>query len=142
MAHYRPGESGNPSGRPPGIGRTVELRRMLFSQSEEIIQAVIDRALLGDPTAMKLVVERMLPALRPADMPVSIPRADDGNVETQANYVLTALLSGGLAPDLALRVMQALQIHYSLTELQDLEARITALESGNGNTASTSDPAE
>lgn len=136
---YTPGQSGNLSGRPPGIGRTVELKRMLFSRAEEVVNAVIDKAIDGDISAAKLILDRLVPPLRATDPPVSIPRPDSGDIADQSRYVLDSLLSGGLSPDAAAKVLQSLVLHQTVCELKGLEARIAALESANGNSSSTSD---
>lgn len=141
MAHYQPGESGNPAGQPPGVGRAAELRRMLLSRAPEVIEALITRATKGDVGAMKVIVDRLIPPVRAITAPVSLPRADGGNPGAQAEIVIGHLLSGGLPPDIASQIMQSLQAHYQMTLLQDIEKRLAALESTNGNNPAANDPA-
>lgn len=134
---FEKGRSGNPSGRPVGIGRVTELKRLLFCQSEEIIQAVIDKAIAGDTAAMKLILDRLIPQLKAADLPVAIPHADSGDIADQSHIISNQLLSGGLSADTAARIMQSLVLHQTICELKNLESRIAALEKGNDNPTST-----
>lgn len=131
---YAPGQSGNLAGRPPGIGRTVELKRQLFSRADEVVNAVIDKAIEGDISAAKLILDRLVPPLRATDPPVSIPRpGDSDDIADQSQLVLDSLLSGGVGPDIALRIMQGLALHQTMTDIRDLEARISRLEEVSTN---------
>jgi hypothetical protein len=103
---------------------------MLHSRSEELIEALISKALEGDIAAMKLVFDRLVPPLKAVDTPIELPRVD-GDITAQAEVVVGHLLSGGLAPDQAGRIMQSLQTYHQMVMLQDLERRIAALESAN-----------
>lgn len=125
---FKQGESGNPAGRPVGIGRVAELKRMLFSKADEVIEAVLTKAIDGDLVAAKLIIDRLIPTLRPVDLPASIPRADSGSPADQSAMVIDHLLSGAIPPDQAARIMQSLQAHYQMTVIADLERRISALE--------------
>ncbi len=56
---FPPGVSGNPNGRPPkGYSITEAFKTMLSSSPEtkaEIVEAIRQKALKGDPTAQKLI---------------------------------------------------------------------------------------
>jgi hypothetical protein len=63
---YRPGQSGNPSGRPKGRTLTARLRRRLDEASpagapfaDLVIQVLVDLALGGDRLAIKDIFERV-----------------------------------------------------------------------------------
>lgn len=64
----KPFEPGNQygKGRPPGSPnkKSLVLQQLLFDHSEQIIADLIKDAKKGDPTALKLCVERLIPALR------------------------------------------------------------------------------
>jgi hypothetical protein len=60
-------KKGNPPGpgRPKGlVNETVQMARRMFSENaREIVQVIIDKAKQGDPTAMKLCLDRILPTI-------------------------------------------------------------------------------
>lgn len=60
---FKPGQSGNPAGRPPkGYSITEAFRNMLGAQPEvkaQIVEAIKDKALKGDPAAQKLIWQYM-----------------------------------------------------------------------------------
>ena len=62
---FQKGQSGNPRGKPPGTRArvTVLAEKLIEDQRDDIMKAVIERAKGGDPTAMRLCVERLIPSL-------------------------------------------------------------------------------
>lgn len=67
MPKFEKGQSGNLKGRPIGTSRNSELRKKLHSRSDELIDSVIDAAIEGDMTAMKMCLDRILPTLKPQE---------------------------------------------------------------------------
>jgi hypothetical protein len=60
-------------GRPKGSKnkKTLLLQEMLLDAGDEIVTNVIDRAVAGDPVALALCVERLIPALKDvAELPI------------------------------------------------------------------------
>ncbi|HRX61177.1 MAG TPA: hypothetical protein P5260_08155 [Candidatus Competibacter sp.] len=64
----------NPGGRKPGAGTAEKLRAALI---KELPEALAAQAKTGDTGAIKLVLERTVPALRPvgAATPLNLPAA-------------------------------------------------------------------
>src|SRR5512135_1531773 len=107
---------------------------MLFSRADEVVNAVIDKAIEGDISAAKLILDRLVPPLRATDPPVNIPRpGDSDDIADQSRLILDSLLSGGVGPNIALRIMQGLALHQTMTDIRDLEARISRLEEVSTN---------
>jgi hypothetical protein len=62
---FRPGQSGNPRGRPTGIvDRRTALRSQLEDAAPELLASAIEMARQGDPHMMRLLLSRLLPAPR------------------------------------------------------------------------------
>ena len=121
------GQSGNPAGRKAGSGVTQRLRTELAAHLPEVIAALVDRAKGGDPSATKLVLERVLPALRPVEQPVAITLPVD-DLRGQAMAVLQAIGTGDLAPGQAAQLLAGIGAAAKAVEVHELEARIAALE--------------
>lgn len=59
---FKAGKSGNPAGRPKGIvDKRAELRAILEDHAPAIIGKLIELAKSGDPHAIRLCVERLIP---------------------------------------------------------------------------------
>jgi Family of unknown function (DUF5681) len=69
------GQSGNPAGRPRGARnrKTRIVEAMLDAEDKGLVRQVIEQALAGDPTALRLCMERLAPRRRDRGVP---PRAN------------------------------------------------------------------
>ncbi|HRF61502.1 MAG TPA: hypothetical protein PK708_01180 [Candidatus Competibacter sp.] len=75
----------NPGGRKPGAGKAEKLRAALIKELPEALEA---QAKTGDTGAIKLVLERTVPELRPVDAatPLNLPAA--GSLADQDRVVM------------------------------------------------------
>lgn len=70
---FRPGQSGNPQGRPPKTdhARAAQLRRRILASAPEIIDGLIQAAKAGDVAAARAVLACCVPALKPVELPAT-----------------------------------------------------------------------
>lgn len=128
MTKFKKGESGNPAGRPRGTGQVAALRKAIAEDLPEIIDAVVAQAQSGDVGAAKLLLDRVLPVLKPIDQPVVLAGDLSGTLAEQGFAVIRSMGQGTVSPDEAKTLLAALAAQARIVELADLEKRIAALE--------------
>jgi hypothetical protein len=130
---WKPGESGNPAGRPLGTGKAAELRTAIAQHMTEIVTKLVAQAKAGDTGAARLLLERVLPALRPVEQaaPIELP---DGTLTEQGRAVMLAAGIGVLSPTQAAQLLTSLGTLAKLVEQDELVRRIEALEKTHAKT--------
>jgi hypothetical protein len=128
---FEPGVSGNPNGRPRGSRNktTVALEALLDGEAEAITRKAIEKAKEGDRAALRLCVERFLPARRDRSVEFELPTiktAADALAASAA--VLAACADGALSPSEATEVMALVTSHTRTLELAEIEATLRAFE--------------
>ena len=132
MALFEPGQSGNPEGRPKGIrDKRTELRGMLLQNAPELVAKLVQMAKDGDATALRICMDRLLPAAKVRDDPVSLPTLTD-SLADNSRAVIKALGEGELTPEEAATVLQALASQVRIIEADEIEKRLAALELAAG----------
>jgi len=125
---FQPGQSGNPAGRPVGSkNKITELQKLLVPYAEALVAKAVEMALAGDAAALRLCVDRIIPAAKSRDATVSLPTLT-GSLADSGRAVLEALAAEELSPDQAGAVMQAIATQARIVEVDDIEKRVTALE--------------
>ena len=124
---WKPGESGNPAGRKPGTGEVAHLRAAIRDDVEDVIKAMVKAAKEGDSQAARLLLERVIPALRPVNSPVSLA-LDTNNLMVSGQSIFEAVGREEITPDQARELIQGLVGITKIRELDELASRIEALE--------------
>ena len=114
-------------GRPPGQSKVAELREKMAQDIDAVIGIVRKQALAGDPQAIRMMLDRILPSLRPVELPTQLD-LPTCNLAHQAQAVVQAVAAGDIAPSQAAQVMNALSGVARIQETTDLLERITKLE--------------
>lgn len=127
MAQFKPGQSGNPRGRPPGTSTSHKLRGALGKDLDKLIRQIVDKALAGDMQAARLVLERTVAPLKPVEASTPIP-LPEGPSADQGAAILRAVAGGDLAPSQAAVLLNAVANLARVVELAELEARVRSLE--------------
>lgn len=126
---WKPGQSGNPKGRPPGVpDKRGKFRRAIQEHGEEIVSVVVKAALAGDTAAAKLCLDRLAPPLRPSAEPIQIDMPEGSTAQEQALLVLAAIAKGEVDPVNGKLLVDTITSVSALTELPAILARLEALE--------------
>ncbi len=126
LGTFPKGVSGNPLGRPRSESTLLRIR--LAEQGEEVAQVVIEAALRGDMQAAKIVLERLCPPLKPSAAPVMIDLPANPGLADTARAIIQHAAKGQIAPDVAGQLVQAVASLARVVEIDELERRLTALE--------------
>ena len=124
------------SGRPKGSRNkaTLAIESLLQGQAEALTQTAVAKALEGDSVALRLCMDRIVPA--PKDQPVSFSLSQMTNAldaSEAAGSVLKAVSDGELTPIEGTRIMGLIDSYRRTLELTDIETRIAALEADLAN---------
>ena len=125
---WKAGESGNPSGRPQGVGEVTRLRESIAAHLPEIIAQLVSKAKEGDSQAARLLLERVLPAMKPIEQSVSLSLPDGEGMTAQGMAVVQAVAAGEIAPGQGAQLLTGLGALARIREIDELERRLTALE--------------
>jgi hypothetical protein len=125
---WKPGQTGNPKGRPPGQSEVTRLRASLAGDVPDILAGLVLAAKGGDVQAARLILERILAPVKAIEQAVELQLPADGTLTAKASAVLSAAAAGDLAPGQAAQLIAALGTLAKIHEVDELAARITTLE--------------
>lgn len=99
---FKPGASGNPNGKKPGtLNRRTQLAKLLEPHAEELIEKLVNQAKQGEPMALKLCIERLLPRIKPDESIIfDLPNGeltDSTHITQTAEEIVKAVASGQLS---------------------------------------------
>ncbi|MFO1267140.1 MAG: hypothetical protein U1F67_10430 [Rubrivivax sp.] len=126
MAQWKPGESGNPEGG--RLNRAYLLRKQLLDAAPDVIAKTIELAKAGDPVALRLVLERVLPALRTEARLLELALPEGATLTEQAKALVEAAAKGELPTDHAAELVRALTGVVTVEQGDELRKRLEALE--------------
>jgi Family of unknown function (DUF5681) len=128
---FLPGQSGNPAGKPKGSRNkaTLALESLLDGQAEALTHKAIELALAGDMTALRMCLDRILPARK--DRPVTfvlpvINSAEDA--KAASGSLLLAVATGRLTPSEATEIVKLIDAYLKAIEVTEVLARLEKLE--------------
>jgi hypothetical protein len=128
---FKPGQSGNPAGKPPGTRHRVTqmVEQMLEGEAEALTATAIGLAKAGDPTLLKALLDRLAPPRKERPVQVALPPLQSPQ---DAPGVIAGLLvkvaAGEIAPGEAKGIAGLLEAYRRQSELAGIKARLKALE--------------
>lgn len=128
---FGPGQSGNPAGRPKGSRNraTVALEKILEGDAESILRKAVEMAQEGDPTALRLCLDRVLPPRKDRPITFDLPPIETtDDLPRATGAIVAAVAAGELTPGEAAEISKTLDVHVRALEATDLHRRLAALE--------------
>ena len=128
---WKKGQSGNPAGMPKGTRHraTMLAEKFMEDEAEDIVRAVVNAAKAGDPTAMRLCIDRLAPLRKGRPITFDLPDIETASDITKAFCMIAkAMAAGGLTPDEAGTVATVIEAHRKAIETAEFEERLRRLE--------------
>ncbi|GJE45050.1 DUF5681 domain-containing protein [Methylobacterium soli] len=128
---FQPGQSGNPNGRPKGVRNraTIALEAILAGDAEDITRKVVELAKEGDPQALRMCLDRLIPVRKDRPVLFDLPAiATTADLPKATNALLQAVASGELTPSEAADIGKSVDAHVRAIEATDLHERLSRLE--------------
>lgn len=142
---FQKGQSGNPAGRPRGaLNRATALAQNLLSEyAESIAIKVIELAMQGDRTAVRVCMDRLVPVIRHQPIAVELPPIEKpaDSVEAAAR-IAAAVATGDLTASEAAELAKVLDVYVRALDSKGFNERLSELEKAiNGTSGVAAHPA-
>jgi hypothetical protein len=130
---FRPGSSGNLTGKKPGTRNRATLLKEALRDGEgtTVARVVIDKALAGDAVTARFLLARLEPKPRGRPIHLEIPEGESpaGEVVATFNAALRAMAAGEITPDEAVSVARFLEGRMRVLKAWQLEQKLTRWDS-------------
>ena len=125
---FEKGRSGNPAGRPRGRpDKRAQWRKVLEGHGDDLVTKAVEMALEGDSQALKLCIDRAIPAYRPAAEPINFEMTGD-TLTDKAESILLAVSQGDIDPQTGRALIDAIGSLVKVIDMDEVKRRLTALE--------------
>jgi hypothetical protein len=124
---FADGNGGGP-GRPKGVGRADLLKDAIGDDLPRIFDKLREQALAGDQSAIRLIVDKLIPGRRPIEEPIEMDIPHSSSLTDLGRSMLQAVGDGHLSPSQGAALVGALGQLARVAEVDELTRRIEDLE--------------
>jgi uncharacterized protein DUF5681 len=127
---FAKGVSGNPAGRPIGSrnAATEMAQALLDGEADALVRRCVELALEGNPAAMKLCLERLVPR-RGRSVKLEMPPIESAaDIAPAIGAIARAVAEGGLSPYDGAEFSRIVESWVRALEIADFERRLKELE--------------
>ena len=128
---FAKGQSGHPAGRPAGARnkKTLAAAVLLDGEAEALTRRAVELAFAGDPMALRLCIERILPPCRERAVKFALPPIESAaDIAAAMKAVTAALAAGVITPGEAERIAAVVDTFVRVIETSDFERRLKIVE--------------
>jgi hypothetical protein len=128
---FAKGRSGNPGGRAKGSRNraTLAAEALLDGEAGTLTRRAIDLAIEGDPTALKLCLERILAPRRERAVRFQMPPIESAaDIAPAMGAIAAAVAAGALTPGEAAALAQLVDTLMRAVDTGDFDRRLQVLE--------------
>ncbi|MET0532531.1 MAG: DUF5681 domain-containing protein [Microvirga sp.] len=126
----KPFQQGN-AGRPKGSRNraTLALEALLDGEAENLTRKAIEMAMSGDTTAMRFVMDRIMPPRKDRPVMFSLPKLETAADAVKATAALAeAVAAGDITPGEAGELSKLVDGFTKAVELHEIQQRLDKLE--------------
>jgi hypothetical protein len=134
-APFQKGQSGNPAGRPKGARNktTLAMEALLDGEAETLTRKAIEMAMMGDTTAMRLCMDRIMPPRKERPIMFTMPKMETAADAVKASAALVdAVANGDITPGEAGELSKLVDGFTKAVELHEIQQRLEKLEAAQG----------
>ena len=128
---FRKGQSGNRKGRPQGSRNAMSLlaESLLDGEAQAIMRTLIDRAKEGEPAALRLCVERLLPVKRERVVTIDLPPINcPADAKRALASIIAAAAQGHVSPSEASQFSEMIDAYLRACGATELADRLDQVE--------------
>ena len=128
---FKLGQSGNPKGKPRRAKNhaTKLAEKLIDNQCEALFQKAFEMTLNGDMQALKLLIERLIPARKDRPVKLDLPKIQSAqDIINVMGLIVENVGKGELEPEQAKALATILEINRKSIETAEIEERLLALE--------------
>lgn len=128
---FQPGNAGRPKGTRNKT--TLAVEALLDGEAEAITRKAVEMALEGDVTAMRLVMDRIMPPRRDRPVMFTFPKLEKAGDAVKATAALAeAVANGDITPGEAGELAKLVDGFTKAVELHEIQQRLNKLEAMQG----------
>ena len=128
---FQKGESGNPAGRPRGVlnHATLLAQELLAARVESIAGKLIELAEGGDMRAIRVCMDRLVPAIKDQPIAVELPPIEKpADSVAAAAAIAAAVAAGELTAAEAARLAKVVDVYVRALDSKGFDERLGKLE--------------
>jgi len=127
---WKPGQSGNPDGRPRGSrnAAVAALEAIGQANAEAVVRKLVETALGGDVQALKALADRLWPVRKGSPVTFDLPEGDNAGAATTIDALLRQVAGGHLSPEEGAAVVALVEARRRAFESDEFAERLATLE--------------